>query len=409
MATTDRTFGGTPPGNFRLFPLPPDWTKGITEKISYMTDVLVGYSDAEQRRSLRSNPRRGLSFSILTMNERETALFDSLIFGWMQNPFGVPWWPDAQFLPADVAQCSDVVPIATADRLFANGGLAVIWQNAANYEVLAVDVVSANNFTLSTPTQFSWEAGNAIVAPVFLARLPDKFDVSRWSSGGISADLDFAGEAGQIAPSFAATSPQYRGIDVLDCSPNWSEAAKRTMKRSLVVLDSETGDITVEAKSVSPVPSAPLNLWLDGHDQVAAFRAFLDRRLGRLAPFWAPTWDQILLLLFDIAPTSSTITIQESGYTRYLFPSVARHDLAFIAADGSRHYARVTASVENGDGTETLSFAGPLGFTLQASQTQVSFLTLCRLDADEIDLSWPTSDHADVALATAEIPREVPL
>jgi hypothetical protein len=400
-------FGGVPPNGFRLMPFAPDWSKPVKETTGYLTDVLTAYSDAEQRRSLRANPRRSLAFSIVTMNEREAALLDATFFGWMHQIFGVPWWPDAEYLSADVAQGAASVPVATANRLFAVGGYAAIWQSPISYEVLTVASMDAGSIGIGA-TQFAWKANQAIVVPVFLGRLPASFDLSRYSSGGIAADLTFAGEAGQLAPASSGTFTQYRGIDVLEVSPNWAGAMKRTIKRSLVVLDSKTGDVTVEPKGSSPVPTAPFNYWIDGRANVASFRAFIDRRRGRLTPFWVPTWDQDLLLAHDVAAADTTIKVAASGYTRYQFPAVSRRDLAFISRAGSLVYARATGSVENGDGTETITFASPIGANLPASKTMISFLVLCRLDQDAIDLEWTSSDHADAVVATAEVPREVP-
>ena len=390
------------------FPFPPNWTNPVKETTSFLTDVLVAYSDAEQRRGLRANPRRSLAFSIATMSAEETALLEAILFGAMQNPFVVPFWQDAQRLSSALPQGSLSIPLDPATRLFAPGGLAVIWRSPFENEVVNVADVLSNAIVLASGAASSWTKGDSIVAPAFLARLGTSVDLSRFSSGGVQADLAFAGEAGQVAPASSWTPTTYRGLDVLEVSPNWGADMKRTIARSLLVLDAGTGDVTVETKSASPIASAPMQWFLADRDSIATFRAFLDRRKGRLSPFFAPSWDQDLILARDVQATDSSLRVRAIGYSRFLFPSGSRRDLALVSKAGDRAYVRVTNAVDNGDGTETLTLAAPIGTAFFAPWTQVSFLELVRLGSDDVELDWSSSAFATATLATVEVPREVP-
>jgi len=391
-----------------LFPFQPDWAKGVKETTSFLTDVLVAYSDAEQRRGLRSNPRRSLAFSIVTMSASETALLAATIFGKQDAPFVVPWWPDAQRLAAPLASGSTAILLDPSTRLFAGNGLAVIWKSPTANEIVSVSSVLSDRITLAAPTVNSWTANETIVLPAFLGRLGTSVDFSRFASGGVLADLKFSGEAGQIAPSGSWTPTQYRGLDVLEVAPNFANAIKRTSSRSLIVLDAKTGDVTVETKSASPIAATSIEWFLADRASIANFRDFLDRRKGRLVPFFAPSWDADLVLARDVLATDSTIRVQANGYSALLFPSVSRRDLAFLAVTGSRVYARVSNAVNNGDGTETLTLSAPIGTAFTASATQVSILELVRLGSDDLDLSWSSSTFSESSLPIVGVPREVP-
>jgi len=392
-----------------LFPFAPDWTKELKETTSYHTDVLVAYSDAEQRRGLRSNPRRGLTFTLTTMSPLEAALLETTIFGAMQNPFALPWWPDALRLSVDLPSGSTSIPLDPSTRLFAANGLAVLWRSPfANELVSVASVVPGTGLTLASGTANSWTKGNTFVLPAFLVRLGTSVDLPRYYSGGIDAELSFAGEAGQVAPSSSWTPTQYLGIDVLEVSPNWTSSPKTTIARSMIVLDATTGDVTVETKSASPIASTPFDWFLADRNAIATLRAFFDRRKGRLVPFFVPSWHQDLILASDVLATDSSIRIQAGNYSRILFPFNSRRDLAFLAVTGARAYARVTAAIDNGDGTETLSFGAPIGTAFAKSRTQVSFLELVRLASDDLSILWSSSTFGSASLALVEVPREVP-
>jgi hypothetical protein len=394
-----------------MFSVAPDWGEGMEETLEYFTDVLRSYSDNEQRRALRQLPRRAMRYRALTLNARDAAGMESLIWGWQNQPFGVPWWPDAQPLLSDIPPGTLVIPVSTADRQFAAGGLVTIWADEFTFEALSIVDVNPGSVTVSSPTLLSWTGGpQTRVIPVFLCRLPSTVDVSRHSSEIDQVDLNFIGEAGQPAPATATSPTQFKGFDVLEIPPNWAKSPlKRSYKRSMVTIDPKIGPIEVIDKGGTALVGQEFPWWLDTHPVVTAFRAFILRRFGQLNSFWIPTWDQDVVLHRDVGSADISITIESVFYSRFFFPTESRRFIAFIPIDGSGNvYLKVTASADNGDGTETLTLEAPTGKNFAAASTMVSFLTLVRLEADRVSIKWDSSDHAEALLALQEVPREVP-
>jgi hypothetical protein len=394
-----------------LFSVQPDWSEGIAESISYLTDVLKAYSDNEQRRGLRQFPRRALRYRALALNARDAAGMESLVWGWQHEPYGVPWWPDATPVTADTPAGSFSIPCNTVDRQFAAGGLCCIFSSEFVFEALTVESVSPTGVTFTSPTQLDWKANpSQIVMPVFLARLGSSVNVSRFSSEIDQIDLDFIGEALQAAPAPSTTLTQYKGFDVLEIAPNWRDAPlKRTYTRSLVTVDPKIGPITVIDKGGSAIVKQPFPWFLTNHAAVTTFRAFLLRRFGQLNPFWLPTWDQDLILAFDVGSGDTGIVIKSEFYSRFFFPNPARRFIAFIPTDGSSNvYRKITSTNDNGDGTESLVLDTPTGKNFPAASTMISFLTLARCASDDNQIEWLTADLAEVNLEVQEVPRELP-
>jgi hypothetical protein len=352
-----------------------------------------------------------MRYRALTLNARDAAGMESLIWGWQNQPFGVPWWPDAQPLLSSITAGTFVIPVSTADRQFAPGGFAAIWVDEFTFEALSIVSVASNSLTVSSPTLFAWSGGaQTRVIPIFLCRLPAAVDVSRHSSEIDQVDLNFIGEAGQAAPAPTTAPTQFMGFDVLEIQPNWEKAPlKRSYKRSMVTIDPKVGPIEVIDKGGTALVGQEFPWWLDTHPVVTAFRAFILRRFGQLNPFWIPTWDQDLVLNQDVGAADSGIVIKSEFYSRFFFPAEARRFIAFIPMDGSGNvYAKITAAVDNGNGTETLTLGALTGKTFPAATTMVSFLTLVRLEADRVSIKWDSTDHAESLLSLQEVPREVP-
>jgi hypothetical protein len=393
-----------------LFSPAIDWESGASERIGYLTDVLQAYSDAEQRRALRQLARRSMAFKASGLTAREAAAMESQIWGWQNQPYGVPWWPDVTPLLADAAAGSLTILCNTVDRQFAVGGICAIWKDAFTFEALAISGLTAGSVTLANPTQLNWSAGpGVLVLPVFLGRLPKGISVDRLCSGIDEISVDFSGEAQQVAPTPTISLTQYRGFDVLEIPANWPSNQKRNYNRSLVTLDPGAGPISVIDKGGTPITSQPFPSLMLSHSQVTNLRAFLLARFGRFRPFWIPTWDQDLVLVQDTTATDTGIKIASEFYTRFMFPDKARRYVAMIPTDQSGNvYRQITSSVDNGDGTETLGFDSPVGKIFHATRTMVSFLVFARLDADEATIEWLNNDLAQTTLEISELPREVP-
>lgn len=394
-----------------LFSIAPDWSEGMEETFEFLTDVLKAYSDAEQRRALRQIPRRAMRYRALTLNARDAAGMESLLWGWQNQPYGVPWWPDSQPLGSDIPAGTFVIPVATADRQFAAGGLLAIWVNEYSFEALSIQSVGPTSVTTTSPTQFAWKGGPGTrVIPLFLCRLPNSVDVSRHSSEIDQVDLSFIPEAGQPSPAPTTSPTQYKGFDVLEVMPNWAEAPlKRRYKRSLVTIDPKIGPIEVIDKGGTAIVGQEFPWWVDGHSNITAFRAFMLRRLGQFSPFWTPTWDQDLVLFQNVLLTDAAIRINSEFYTRFFFPTPSRRYIAFIPQDGSGNvYRKITAAVDNGDGTETLTLDAVTGKTFPKTSTMVSFLTFTRLASDSVSIKWDSTEHAESMVSLQEVPREIP-
>lgn len=394
-----------------VFSVAPDWNEGIDETTEYLTDILRAYSDNEQRRGLRQLPRRALRYRALTLNARDAAGMESLVWGWQNQPYGVPWWQDAQPLLSDIAIGATVIPVVTDDRQFAAGGLIAIWVDEFTFEALSILSVAPTAVTVTSPTQFAWKGGpQTRVMPIFLCRLPDSVSVSRFSSEIDHIDLSFLGEAAQAAPAPATSPTQFKGFDVLEIAPNWEKSPlKRSYKRSMVTIDPKVGPIQVIDKGGSAIVGQEFPWWLDTHPTITAFRAFIGRRFGQLVPFWLPTWDQDLVLFQDVLSGDTGIRIKSEFYSRFFFPTPARRFVAFIPIDGSGNvYRKITAAADNGDGTENLVLESPTGKNFGAGATMVSFLTLARLASDSVSIKWDSSEHAESVLSLQEVPRELP-
>jgi hypothetical protein len=201
--------------------------------------------------------------------------------------------------------------------------------------------------------------------------------------------------------------PLYRGFDVLELEPDRGTGTPVETHRKVFVLDSVTGIRSAEAADPSAAEVRGFAWLTFTRTEAKALRDFIDARAGRAVPFWVPAWEEDFTLTADHAPTD-TLTVLQMGYTEQMFPAgnVRRH-LAIRTLDGTLYYRKVTASVNNGNGTETLTLEEAVPVSMPMSGTLIAVLHFARLEDDEVEIEW-AGQFAEARMRTRDLPTETP-
>lgn len=199
----------------------------------------------------------------------------------------------------------------------------------------------------------------------------------------------------------------YKGFDVMPWNPSRDKDIDDKMRRSVVVMDSETGNETVVDRTVAPSPLRSYTIVCFDRAEIEELFAFLDARRGRAVPFWAPTFQADLTLRADVSGGASSIQVQWVGYTQDVYPmALSRRYLALYGPDAVLGLHMVTSATDNTT-FETLGIS-PVAGRAYPADTVVSYLRLVRLEEDEVEISFPTPDTAIAVLQAREVPLEVP-
>lgn len=202
----------------------------------------------------------------------------------------------------------------------------------------------------------------------------------------------------------------YLGMDVLSLEADGRLARVDTLDRGFVAVDSDVGrrdvDDVAEEEEV-----ARDYLWTAiGRAQIWELIQFLDARRGRLAPFWLPGLEHDLTFSGNVLAGQTSIGVVDVGYTAFLFPAGgARRHLCFRRiSDGVAIYRKVTGSVDNGDGTESLTIDASLGVNAGPANWQISFLRFVRLAEDVQEVPFEAPGYVSATLRIRGLPHEAP-
>lgn len=385
------------------FPFAPEWTETLLERLEFRTDAIPAMDGSEQTRATRLTPRRTFEF---TVAEQATARqwLANLVWGKGPAPMYLPVWVESRALGAPLGAADLVLPIDTTDLLDVTVGSVVALRGAmpsaaAPLELAEVGAIAAGSITLVRPAPLDWPAGSLLL-PVRRARLDPDFTTQAFNRSLTLGRARFLVNEANPYPE-ADTGVDYRGFPVLTTRPFHARDPDHALDRStLELVDDGIGLVTAHDPVGIPLYRQVHDWALDTRAQVQAFRSLVYALKGKRGSLWVPTWLDDLTPAAPLASGGTGLVVDWCGYAAHIAQAVNRRDLRIELEDGAVHYRRIIDSQDLGDGTELLTLDAALGVaTTPDSVAQVSFMGLCRSDADAFEFSWWTGEYAEVKTA----------
>ncbi|MFN4064626.1 MAG: hypothetical protein ACK4JA_10520 [Parazoarcus communis] len=374
----------------------PDWSAPVIERLEWLTDVMESHAGHEQRVRLRAAPRRSLEYRLLLGSDSARVQLENRLISWQARVYGLPIWMDATASPNAISAGSVSLSVATAHRDFVAGGIVGL-VHGLDAEFAQITAVTPVAIALNDPITVDWPAGTKIV-PVRSARVQNDLHLS-WLTDAITlAHPQFRLEDDWPIP--AATEPvTYRGHPVLLTPPNWREDVEGEFGRKWRELDFLTGRRVIDDLTSITTQTRSHRWLLVGRAEIAAFRAWLAARAGKLKSFWLPSFQADLQVIAPVGGTDTFLTVDNRGYAEGPGAVVGRRDLLITTTSGNRFFRRISAATEVDAQREMVMIDGTFGATLQPHEFQrLSFMRLVRLDTDLIEIAHVTDEVAEVVL-----------
>ena len=394
----------------RVWPVPPDWSNGVTETLAFATDVMQASATAvTQHRGLRISPRRSFGFEILS-NGQARRVADMLLAG-HSGEWLLPIFPDVQWVAGTVAAGDEFIACETDGFDFAVGAKALLYRGVNDWEMIEVAEIEETGLVLAAPLVNDW-AGLGIVPgarlyPLRRAYLQDGTEEEALSDLAGKRSLTF-NVLDACDWSVLDAPTLYLGHPVLTVRPDESENPTASYSKLL-----QTVDYGTAAPLVHDLPKLALRTqqhrWvLRRRPAHSWFRSLLYTLDGRRVPMWVPSWNSDLKPAANIAANSTTLTVEWAGYTLFGLAQPNRKDIRIELNDGTVFYRRINNAVEAGN-NETLTLSASLSaHSIAASSIRsISFMALCTLASDSVEIEHVT-DAAGVATATTGWQAVVP-
>lgn len=386
------------------FPFTHNWAdplngseRSITEHLSWKTHSNRSEPDYHQRVNARPHgPLRQLEYAITpTIAQARTALQRTL---WQPAQFyRLPIATDWVELTAQANVSDAVINCDTTLRDFEVGSYVTVWRDVydpASSQTFRITSISDTQLGVSPVVAATFPVGSQLM-PARLACLPD--DESTFDSYAIdleSGALRFEVLSTELSsrrvtayvPASTHTSIEVFSLD--SARFDILEQAQYQIQRRQSGTGLLTGNDYYRAVDTLAPATVPVRVLLTDRTALSEFYGWLEARQGRQNPVWVPSQENDLEL---VAVLTST-TVKTRGYSTYNLHYGRRH-IQFVYADGTVANRRIDGMVDNGDGTETLSFA-VLDALPAGTIVKISWLRLC-VAPDSFSLRF----HRDIATA----------
>lgn len=373
----------------------PDWSNGITERLEWLTDVLIANNGNEQRVRLRKNARRTLEMAWLAQGQR-AMIADTLLTGWGSRKYCVPVWMERDRATAPISAGATSITVTDASlKDYMVGGYVVLWADETLAEAIEIAAIAGNTLTLKTPVANSYPAGTSI-CPAMFGRIDGDVQVRHVRSDALAGMVRFLDEA---ATDRQATEigQTWQGYAVLDERPDYSEDQTSTWSRTVEVLDSLTGIMMVDDTTGYPVIRRTYAWVLNGRQAIDRWKKWAAARAGRLNALWLPSFMDDIEIVQDIQPSDTSITVRSGLNAHYGIGMPNRMAIRIETTGGQVFHRRITSMSETAGGDDQLVMDSSLGVLVQVSSIRrAMWVSLVRLESDAVEIHYETDSIARI-------------
>lgn len=377
-----------------VFPFPPQYKNtGPVESFEFLTLVNRKETGSEQRRSLRIQPRRVLSFNVELLKSKYSQIFKNLMWGWQNRAYSVPVWTDISYTTTANAIGSKVINLATSNKSFRVGDSAILYSDPLVYEVFEIESMTATTLVSKTELVRAWPAVTQVL-PIIIGHLREQQPVVRPIGDYLTANLRFVTSADNTWSYLPDTAANvvYDGLEVITDQPNWVRGLDEVYNYQFDTLDNQTGPIQWIAKELYSGNNRNYSWLLRDKIQIVAMRSFLRRTMGRFKTFWVPSWSHDFDLLTPIGSTSKIIRVAENGFRLLVGVDPAHDRLVVMLKNGNWYYRKIVAVGVVVDGVSIdIELDSTFGLTINPDDIDyISFLDRCRMSSDIQIFTWQT-------------------
>lgn len=379
-----------------IWPYPPSWDTPVTESLQWLTNILRSYDGSEQRRALRTKPRRSFSYAFKTARE-ESARMENLLWGWQNRLYALPVWTDRPKLTTAGLRGDMALALPTATYSFSAGALAILFSDVRTMEVVEIDSVQAGNLTLKRPLEANWPLGTSVF-PVILGHLPNSVPMTRLTSQAVAGTVTFSTDPVTTEPYVPWTDIPltYDGIEVLTRQPNWQGGLSNEMQYAFETLDQKTGAINWQTTEEFPRIQRSYSWLLNGRQKIHDFRAMIGRRFGQQRSFWVPSWHDDFVVTKGLGSAEVGLYVKDNEFRLMVGTDPARNTVMIRLRDGTTFFRKVVG-VSSDDTNTIITLDSSLGREVSLDQFKtVHMLMRTRLATDDVNIIWRSNEVATV-------------
>jgi len=402
----------------------------ISERISFLTTILLSWDGSEQRQALRQEPRRFVAYDYTGMNAEQSERLRALIYHAQSSAIPFPLWHAAAQLPDNAAAGQqDIVIPREFLWCYRNIGSVELWlddeRGGSSYDL---KYITANGVLgLTSMLTANWKALSTMAIPVFKAVLAVDNSFTARTDDISEMTLNFELLQAQNAPEYYPEQydihydeaiPEvwgyqhdlpaiYQNVEVWQYEPQWADNLDGRFTKNCNRIDYDTGVFKFDAKSYNPSESREITYVLNSRQMINNVQRFFYRHKGTWKSFWAPTWIRDMDLRESAVAGATQLHVKMMWYWKYYNKSSRRKKIVVFLKDGSCQILSIAGYSRDQFSTYGVVFLEqPLAQDIRMDMIlMISFFCRYRFDSDDLTIDYETSTIATTSLTLREVDR----
>lgn len=387
----------TDPATAFVWSFLPNWRESFKVDREYRTDTIVSRSRREQRRALRTTPRRAFDYET-TLGGAELREFNGLMAYAQNKPFIMPDWSRRSTLSVTAAAAATTLTFAVRPAWVAAGHAVFLYDRASRPTAVQVLSVAGNVATLTLPLAAGWPAGTTVLpGPVgFIAAETAK---KRLTSSVAVIPTRFAVEpTSEPAETPPAAAVSFNGREVCLLKPNWGDGLDTSLSWAPEITDFQRGAIAYTLPFLFPVETVRAGFLAASAAEGRTIEQLFDRMKGRRGEFYMPSGENDLPPITGLTGGAATLRVAGTNTASHYAASPVYAAVCVALGDGSQIYRKVAGiAIDGGNSVITLTATWGASVAL-GNIVRVSWMPVWRFASDLLTMEWITDSVARAEL-----------
>ena len=379
-----------------VFPFRPQ--APVIERLQFLTQVMEAVDGSEQRVALRRAPRQQFDLTFVVRDGSQRQRIDNLMFDWQGRVLGLPVWntPTSLTSATTVGQTSiNVGTTSFAD--YRVGGLAVIIQDDTTYDAVEITAIGANSLTFASPLTNAYASGTSVY-PLRTAIAEGRMQIRRYVADGAELGIRFTTIDNDVDLASTAAFGTLNSKVLLDDNNFVDSTLDETLERRLTVIDNNTGVPVQRTSWDHSKKSSGKTFFSRTFQRTWEVRQLLHALKGRQVSFYMPNRSKDLTAVVAPSSGSSTLTVENTGYAKYVQSRAPRNLIRVNLTDGTQIVRTVSSASELSPTQEQLTLNTTWSASIPLNTIdRIEILELVRIDSDDIELVHSNSTEAEIS------------
>ena len=403
----------------------------ITEKYEFKTDIIKSYGGQEQRIALRDEPRHFLSYDYTAMKPFEAQWLRAVVRMKQSSPLYIPMWHTPLYLTEEALIDSKSINIEETSMFDLRRCIAIIVFKEDNikgenkyYQTLSYG--DGGRIGLYKKLKDGLNPKNAYIYPLIKCSLQPITGLDYIFSNGTNITINFEDimEESPVKVPYKYLFDYYDnykgrnihnipykhlGENVLTLSPQWVDDSSVTLdiEKNTVKLDNDTGIFLYDSKNNLSYDKSTYNWYLMNKAEINNMIKFFYRIKGMYKSFYMPSWVNDFIPCFDIKYGQNYIYTEFDSLYKYYLSNNRKKKIIIFTKDLKSYIVDILSLTFETIADKKygkLLLANPITVDLSLSNIKmISYFNHVRLDSDELQLNYESTQVAQVTLTTKEV------